>query len=139
MGKRVTYFDLYCKMVGVGTYGLEYDVSYAAVINWDGEMVLKRYVRPNRPVMDYRAHVSGVRAADVESKVALFLEVCRKKLNKMLKGKTLLGHALENNLRLLGILHPWTDVQDSAMYEPFVLPCSIAHGSFANLPGSSLV
>ena len=112
-------------MVGVGTGGSESAVARVAVVNWDGEVVFDRYVRPNRPVTDYRTHVSGVRAADVESKGALSLEVCRIIVKNMLKGKILIGHALENDLRLLGLSHPWTDVRDSAMYEPFMRPCSI--------------
>ena len=125
MGKRDMYFALDCEMVGVGTGGSESAVARVAVVNWDGEVVLDRYVRPDRPITDYRTHVSGVRAADMESKGALSLEVCRKKVKNMLKGKILIGHALENDLRLLSLSHPWTDVRDSAMYEPFMRPCSI--------------
>ena len=119
------YFALDCEMVGVGTDGSESAVARVAVINWDGKVVLDRYVRPDRPVTDYRTHVSGVRAADVESKGALSLEVCRKEVGNMLKGKILIGHALENDLRLLGLSHPCTDVRDSATYEPFMRPCSV--------------
>merc|ERR1719174_2280295 len=38
----------------------------------------------------------------------------------MIDGKILIGHALKNDLRVLGITHPWYETRDTAKYDPFM-------------------
>ena len=128
MGKRDIYFALDCEMVGVGPGGCESAVARVAVINWDGEVVIDRYVRPNCTVTDYRTHVSGVRPEDLErggENGASTLRECREEVRRILRGKILIGHGLDNDLRALGLSHPWTDVRDTATYAPLMRLCLI--------------
>ena len=120
MGRRDIYFALDCEMVGVGPGGAESAVARVAVVNWEGDVILDRYVRPHRPVTDYRTLLSGVRAEDLERGDTTSPEACRKEVEMILRGKILIGHGVQNDLRILGLSHPWTDVRDTSVYAPFM-------------------
>ena len=109
-----------CEMVGVGEYGLTSTPARVTIVNWDGHVVYDQCIRPTEPVTDYRTFVSGITAADLESESAVDLEQCRARVAKLIGGKTLVGHALKNDLTALQLHHPWQYTRDTAKYEPFM-------------------
>merc|ERR1712232_205590 len=48
------------------------------------------------------------------------LEKCRALVLQLLKNRVLVGHALKNDLKVLGITHPWWLIRDTAKYAPFM-------------------
>merc|ERR1739844_165397 len=44
---------------------------------------------------------------------------------KILRGKILIGHGLKNDLRAIGISHPWCDIRDTATYQPYMRQAQI--------------
>jgi len=120
MGKKDLYFALDCEMVGVGLYGAESALARVSIVNWDCEVVLDTFVKVPVPVTDYRTFVSGVRSEDIESVKAMELAEVRFTVQNILRGKILIGHALENDLKALNITHPWCDTRDTAAYDPFM-------------------
>ncbi|MGK3737096.1 MAG: hypothetical protein ACI8RD_004165 [Bacillariaceae sp.] len=48
------------------------------------------------------------------------LDICRTIVSNILFGHILVGHGLENDLKVLGIDHPWWMIRDTAFYEPFM-------------------
>lgn len=120
MGKRDMYFALDCEMVGVGPEGLDSALARVSIVNWDNEVVLDTYVRVEQPVTDYRTFVSGVTKENIQSDSAMPIEKVRFIVANMLRGKILIGHALENDLNVMGLSHPLTDIRDTAKYEPFM-------------------
>jgi len=120
MGKRDLYFALDCEMVGVGQYGAESALARVSIVNWDCEVVLDTFVKVPVPVTDYRTFVSGVRSEDLDSGKAMELKEVRNTVQNILRGKILIGHALENDLKALNIVHPWCDTRDTAHYAPFM-------------------
>jgi len=128
MQKRDMYFALDCEMVGVGPEGLDSVLARLSIINWDNELVFDTYVKVEEKVTDYRTFVSGIRQEDIESDSALTLEEAQYAAFKILKGKILIGHGLENDLKVIGICHPWCDVRDTATYQPYMRQAIIRKG-----------
>lgn len=119
MTKRDIYFALDCEFVGIGPDGMTSAVGRVTIVNWENQIVLDTYVRVPAPVTDYRTHVSGITPEHLQPQpghsLMTFSEV-REKVQSILRGKILIGHALENDLKALGLYHPWTDTRDTATY-----------------------
>mmetsp|Transcript_17180 Transcript_17180/g.32523 ORF Transcript_17180/g.32523 Transcript_17180/m.32523 type:complete len:379 (+) Transcript_17180:264-1400(+) len=120
MQKRDMYFAVDCEMVGVGPEGLDSALARVSIVNWDNEIVLDTYVRVEQEVTDYRTFVSGIRPEDIQSDSAMSLKHVRNLVGNILRGKILIGHALENDLKVMGLYHPWCDIRDTANYAPFM-------------------
>jgi RNA exonuclease 4 len=114
------YFALDCEMVGVGPEGLDSALARVSIVNWDGQIVLDTYVRVDEPVTDYRTFISGIKEEHVTSDRAMPLDYVQNLVAGILRGKILIGHGLENDLKALCLNHPWTDIRDTAKYAPFM-------------------
>lgn len=114
------YVALDAEMVGVGVDGLDSEIARVAIVDWDGRVLMDTYVRPTRPVTDYRTFVSGITAEDLDGASVIDIDECRGRVLEILDGRVLVGHALKNDLTALGIRHPWSMTRDTAKYEPFM-------------------
>jgi len=128
MQKRDMYFALDCEMVGVGPGGLDSALARISIINWDNDLALDTYVRVQEKVTDYRTFVSGIRQEHIESNSAMTLEEVQDTVSKMLRGKILIGHGLENDLKAIGISHPRCDIRDTTAYQPYMRQAQIRKG-----------
>jgi len=117
--ERSRYLALDCEMVGVGYAGRKSSLARVTVVDWDGRIVWDEFVRQEEEVTDYRTFVSGITPLDVED-ATLTLEECRQHVQTLIADKILVGHALKNDLRALGLTHPWTATRDTAKYQPFM-------------------
>jgi len=113
------YLALDCEMVGVGRAGKRSSVARVTLVDWNGRIVWDEFVRQEEEVTDYRTFVSGITHLDVED-ATLSLEECQQLVKTMIADKILVGHALKNDLRALGLTHPWTVTRDTAKYDPFM-------------------
>lgn len=120
MRRADIYFSLDCEMVGVGPDGLDSALARVSIVNWDNKIILDAYVKVDQPVTDYRTFVSGIRPEQIESDSALPLSEVRRLVTSTLQGKILIGHGLSNDLKVIGINHPWCDIRDTATYNPFM-------------------
>ena len=119
--EQLQYVAMDCEMVGVGRYGTKSALARVTIVNWNCETVYDEFIRPSEPVTDYRTFVSGITATDLESDNTVDLETCRTQVMELLQGKTLIGHALKNDLAALQIWsHPWQYTRDTGKYEPFM-------------------
>jgi RNA exonuclease 4 len=107
-------------MVGVGPGGYSSSAARVTIIDWYGNVMLDEYIQQTEPVTDYRTHVSGITEQDLSSKATMTLDECRFLVVELLQSRILVGHALKNDLRALGVTHPWWLVRDTAKYEPFM-------------------
>jgi len=112
------YVALDCEMVGIGADGHASAVARVTLVDWHGQVLLDQYVRPTDPITDYRTFVSGITSAHLIT--AGTLEDVRPRVQELLQDKILVGHALKNDLKALGIHHPWYNTRDTAKYEPFM-------------------
>jgi RNA exonuclease 4 len=113
------FVALDCEMVGIGPGGYESSLARVTVINWFGQVLLDAYVKQSQPVRDYRTFVSGITEQDLKD-ATLSLQECRAMVFQLLQNRILVGHALKNDLTVLGIAHPWWLLRDTAKYEPFM-------------------
>lgn len=119
MAQHVVGLD--CEMVGVGPGGKISVLARVSLVDYFGRCLYDAFVKVEERVTDYRTHVSGVREEDLTSGQE-FGRV-RKTVKHLLRGKIVVGHGLENDLRALKIEqeHPWYTVRDSAnQYQPFM-------------------
>jgi RNA exonuclease 4 len=114
------FIALDCEMVGVGPGGYSSSAARVTIIDWYGNVLLDEYIQQTEPVTDYRTYVSGITEQDLSSKATMTLDECRFLVVELLQSRILVGHALKNDLRALGVTHPWWLIRDTAKYEPFM-------------------
>ena len=85
-------------MVGLGYLGSESALARVSLVNFHGHMVLDTFVAPRETVTDWRTWVSGVRPEDLVG--APSFDEVQKKVAKLVEGKILVGHALENDMKV---------------------------------------
>ncbi|XP_076877598.1 apoptosis-enhancing nuclease [Brachyhypopomus gauderio] len=101
-----------CEMVGTGPGGKWSELARCSVVNYYGDVLYDKYVRPCQPVTDYRTRWSGIRKKHLVG--ALPFEEARKEIIQLLEGKVVVGHALHNDLRVLEITVPRHMVRDTS-------------------------
>ncbi|XP_037778548.1 RNA exonuclease 4-like [Penaeus monodon] len=106
-----------CEMVGAGQRGRISMLARVSVVNEYGVVLLDKYIKPWKKVVDYRTKYSGIREADL--KHGEDFGHVRKQVLEMLKGRILVGHALKHDLQALSITHPRALTRDTSMYKGF--------------------
>jgi len=108
-----------CEMVGVGQEGRSSCLARVCVINEKQEILYMRNVVPSEPVTDYRTHITGLREGVLtEEKGAISFEKAQEEVKGILRGRTLVGHALRNDLNVLMLEHPFRAIRDTSRYRP---------------------
>ncbi|XP_046966308.1 exonuclease GOR-like isoform X1 [Vanessa cardui] len=85
------------------TAGLE--LASIAVIAADGRLVYRSLVKPSSPVVDHNTRFSGIRPRDLARATKTLRDVQNDILGFVGSDTILVGHALENDLRALKLLH----------------------------------
>lgn len=88
-------------------------------VNASGNVVYDSHVAQAEHVTDYRTWVSGVTAEHLVG--APSLAAVQADVAALLKGRTLVGHGLSKDLRVLMLSHPRKDIRDTAK-------CARRHG-----------
>ena len=60
-----------CEMVGVGQGGLRSVLARCSIVNYYGEVLFNKYVKPPEKITDYRTHVSGIRPEHIRDEVTV--------------------------------------------------------------------
>jgi ribosomal protein L15 len=93
-----------CEMVGVGSQSA---LAHVAIVGFTGEKLYDKYVIPKdgiKSITNYRTAYSGITKNKLEhlnSKTHSF-QIVSKEVANILKGKTIVGHGLENDFKVLG-------------------------------------
>eukprot|EP00217_Crustomastix_stigmatica_P004140 CAMPEP_0183798098 /NCGR_PEP_ID=MMETSP0803_2-20130417/17967_1 /TAXON_ID=195967 /ORGANISM="Crustomastix stigmata, Strain CCMP3273" /LENGTH=238 /DNA_ID=CAMNT_0026042773 /DNA_START=218 /DNA_END=934 /DNA_ORIENTATION=+ len=106
-----------CEMVGVGAGGKRSALARVSIVNDYGNVLLDTYVMPGEVVTDFRTAVSGVRPCDLHGSPSL--NEVRLQVGRLLKGRILIGHGLQNDLKCLMIEHPKKHIRDTSQYRIF--------------------
>ncbi|RUS15828.1 ribonuclease H-like domain-containing protein, partial [Endogone sp. FLAS-F59071] len=137
------FISIDCEMVGVGPDGVQSVLARVSVVNFHGATLLDRYVQPLERVTDFRTAVSGITPkliangnCSFSSSLTIpfaptsphlisscpaaptFKEV-QAEVAALLKDRVLVGHAVENDLKVLLLNHPRRDIRDTSRYKPF--------------------
>lgn len=113
------YVAMDCEMVGVGPNGKRSALARVSIVDFFGKVLYDTFVKPAKRVTDYRTQYSGVTKSDLEN--ALDFKTAQTKVKQLLKGKILVGHAIDNDLRALRLQHPSGMVKDTSLHPPFVI------------------
>ncbi|ODM96671.1 RNA exonuclease 4 [Orchesella cincta] len=85
-----------------------------------------KFVKPDRPVTDYRTEFSGIREADLTNEFPFSEHCClfsatsfqtvKKEVVDLLKDRILVGHSLKHDFGVLNYVHPEAKTWDTAIY-----------------------
>ena len=106
-----------CEMVGVGAGGSRSALARVVIVGFDERVAYSAYVRPPEQVTDYRTEVSGVRPEHMRR--ALPLRQVQAEVGALLRDRTIIGHGLHNDLKVLMLSHPKERVRDTALFAPY--------------------
>lgn len=109
------YVAVDCEMVGVGPRGSRSALARVSIVNWYGHVVLDRFVKPKELVTDYRTWVSGVRPKDLRD--APSFETVQQEVADIFRGRVVVGHAIDNDLKALLLSHPRALLRDTAHFQ----------------------
>ena len=132
-GIRQQFVAMDCEMVGTGPRGCHSALARVSLVDYDGRCFFDTFVQVDEEVTDYRTHVSGISPQDLNSSRAITFDQCRKRVQTLIVNKVLVGHGLNNDLYVLRICHPWYNIRDTTMYQPYM-----KHDKFNRLVPSRL-
>ena len=124
------YVGLDCEMVGLGPSGKQNALARCCLVDFDGNKIYDKFVRPPGLITDFRTQWSGVRRKDLRKGEAISLEECQNDVAALIKNKILVGHALKNDLDVLMLGHPRKMIRDTATYRFFMRPKGRDGGKF---------
>ncbi|XP_019634239.1 PREDICTED: RNA exonuclease 4-like isoform X2 [Branchiostoma belcheri] len=106
-----------CEMVGTGHRGSKSALARVSIVNQFGKCVYDKFVKPKEKVTDYRTFVSGIRPRDLKDGESF--QSVQKEVADILKGRILVGHALQNDMKALQMTHPKQMIRDTSNFPPF--------------------
>ncbi|ORX58115.1 hypothetical protein DM01DRAFT_1333780 [Hesseltinella vesiculosa] len=106
-----------CEMVGVGPGGTESALARASLVNYNGAVLLDTFVKPQEAVTDYRTFVSGVTPELLKD--AMSFKEAQEQVAEIIKDRILIGHAVQNDLKALMLVHPKLLIRDTSKYKAF--------------------
>lgn len=83
-----------------------------ALINARSDVILDTFVQVEERVTDFRTKWSGVRAGDLKG--APPLAAVQSAVARLINGRILVGHAIQNDLDALQLTHPAKDLRDTS-------------------------
>jgi RNA exonuclease 1 len=102
-GRRVISVD--CEMCKADND--EFVLTRVSLLDWDGNQVMDKLVKPDLAIKDYLTQYSGITAAMLEN-VTTTLSDIQKELLKLITPRTILvGHSLNSDLNALKLTHPF--------------------------------
>lgn len=119
-GDEVTvgkYVAIDCEMVGVGPEGLTSALARVSLVNFHGQVIFDKYVKPVERIVNYRTEFSGIRPHHMKD--AICLREAQEEVFSLIKDKVLIGHSLLNDFRVLFYNHPRKHTRDTSKYRPF--------------------
>lgn len=104
-----------CEMVGVGDEKTS-ALARCSIVDYEGDVLYDVYVKPNKPITDYRTQWSGIRPKHMKN--AISFRSARKKVKRIIKNRILVGHALQFDLKVLRLKHFSDLIRDTSKYVP---------------------
>ena len=106
-----------CEMVGVGP-SKQSSLAEVAIVNFDGDTIYHAYVKPSQKITDFRTEVSGITPEKIKQGIP-FKQV-QKEVLQIIRGKYIIGHALENDFKALQIPMKNYSTFDTTKVETFM-------------------
>ncbi|KAM7039850.1 apoptosis-enhancing nuclease isoform 2-T2 [Acridotheres tristis] len=106
------YVAIDCEMVGTGPQGKLSELARCSVVNYEGDVIYDKYVRPELPIVDYRTRWSGITKQHMKN--AIPFKAAQAEILKILKDKIVVGHAIHNDFQALKYFHPKDRTRDTS-------------------------
>ena len=107
--KRNQHSKVYAIDCEMSYTGLGLEVTKVTVVGYDGSLVYEHFVHPKAKIIDYNTRFSGVSEKDFSpvsnNLIKTFSEVQTDLLNLFDADTILIGHGLDNDLRVLRLVH----------------------------------
>ncbi|XP_030587510.1 apoptosis-enhancing nuclease [Archocentrus centrarchus] len=107
-----TVVALDCEMVGTGPGGRCSELARCSILDYHGNVLYDKYVKPCQPVTDYRTRWSGIQRRHLHN--ATPFTQAREEILSILEGKVVVGHSIYNDFEVLDMLHPCHMVRDTS-------------------------
>lgn len=120
VGRNVVAMD--CEMVGVGPSGTRSVLARVSIVDCEGKVLLDKYVRPNEYVTDFRTPITGITPATFYREGVISEDEARALAAKVMEGKIVVGHSLQNDFQALLLSHPHVLIRDTSLYRPLRPP-----------------
>lgn len=104
-----------CEMVGVGDKKSN-ALGRCSIVDYDGCVLFDTYVKPSQPITDYRTQWSGIRPRNMKNAIAFCS--ARNRVKRIIKNRVLVGHALQNDLKVLRLKHSSELTRDTSKHIP---------------------
>ncbi|ODV78245.1 exonuclease [Suhomyces tanzawaensis NRRL Y-17324] len=111
------YLAIDCEFVGVGEDGRESALARVSVVNFYGQVIYDKFVKPKEKVTDWRTWISGVTPKDLIGAVSF--QEAQEEVSNLLLNKILVGHAVNNDLEALFLSHPKLLIRDTSQFPGF--------------------
>ena len=102
------------EMVGVGLSGKTSVLARCSIVDYEGNVLYDKHVRPVEKVTDFRTHVSGISSSSLRN--AISFAQCRKEVSKLMQDKIVVGHALKNDFQALMFTPPKRLTRDTTVH-----------------------
>ncbi|XP_017288331.1 apoptosis-enhancing nuclease [Kryptolebias marmoratus] len=100
-----------CEMVGTGPGGRCSELARCSILDYHGNILYDRYIRPCQPVTDFRTRWSGIRRRHLRN--ATPFAQAREEVLSILESKVVVGHSIFNDFEALDVIHPIHLVRDT--------------------------
>lgn len=107
-------YALDCEMVL--TIDEVYSLARVSVLDWDGNVVLDRLVKPGLPVKNYNTMFSGITEQLLEGVTTTLADIQSELSGLLTRSAILLGHSLESDFNAMKMTHPF--VLDTSLLYP---------------------
>lgn len=104
----------------------EYSIlARVSIVDYAGATIYDAYVLPPAGVQvsNYRTQWSGITASHLQPSNSTTrpktFEAVQKEVDSLLHGRVLVGHALKNDLAVLGLTHPNRDIRDTSRHPKY--------------------
>ncbi|XP_028286980.1 apoptosis-enhancing nuclease [Parambassis ranga] len=126
-----TVVALDCEMVGTGPSGRCSELARCSILDYHGNILYDKYVKPCEPVTDFRTRWSGIRKHHLLN--AMPFAQAREEVLRILEGKVVVGHSVYNDFDALDIVHPGHMVRDTSMTRLLSRLAGFPHGRCPSL------
>ncbi|XP_054890763.1 apoptosis-enhancing nuclease [Poeciliopsis prolifica] len=120
-----------CEMVGTGPGGRCSALGRCSIVDYHGDVLYDKYVRPCQPVTDFRTTWSGIRRHHLHNAVPF--AQAQEEILALLEGKVVVGHSIYNDFEALHMDHPSHMVRDTSTTRHLRRLAGFSHGRHSSL------